>query len=188
MWRSGLAHLVWDQRVLCSSHSTPTQEENQNGFPLFYIPFSRRLFPSASPWVLFGLCFWNSPFPSAFAGVVSPQPPSWSFASCLTSVHFFLPPPQSISFICIRLGRLSSAFALVFCFLPHSQSFSSSLRPSLFYQSHNWSQKRQRPRRARFCEPAVPQLTKKSPLRSLRRKQSSFVSITCASNVPHKYF
>ena len=25
MWRSWLAHLVWDQRVLCSSHSTPTK-------------------------------------------------------------------------------------------------------------------------------------------------------------------
>ena len=24
VWRSWLAHLVWDQRVLCSSHSTPT--------------------------------------------------------------------------------------------------------------------------------------------------------------------
>src|SRR5574344_1436511 len=44
VWRSWLAHLVWDQRVLCSSHSTPTQEENQNGVPLFYYflppPFS----------------------------------------------------------------------------------------------------------------------------------------------------
>ncbi len=27
VWRSWLAHLVWDQRVLCSSHSTPTKEE-----------------------------------------------------------------------------------------------------------------------------------------------------------------
>ena len=26
VWRSWLAHLVWDQRVLCSSHSTPTVE------------------------------------------------------------------------------------------------------------------------------------------------------------------
>ena len=26
VWRSWLAHLVWDQRVLCSSHSTPTYE------------------------------------------------------------------------------------------------------------------------------------------------------------------
>ena len=25
VWRSWLAHLVWDQRVLCSSHSTPTK-------------------------------------------------------------------------------------------------------------------------------------------------------------------
>lgn len=25
VWRSWLAHLVWDQRVLCSSHSTPTE-------------------------------------------------------------------------------------------------------------------------------------------------------------------
>ena len=32
-------------------------------------------------------------------------------------------------------GSLSSAFALVFCFLPHSQSFSSSLRPSPFLSS-----------------------------------------------------
>ena len=27
VWRSWLAHLVWDQRVLCSSHSTPTTEQ-----------------------------------------------------------------------------------------------------------------------------------------------------------------
>ena len=27
VWRSWLAHLVWDQRVLCSSHSTPTKKE-----------------------------------------------------------------------------------------------------------------------------------------------------------------
>ena len=27
VWRSWLAHLVWDQRVLCSSHSTPTKEQ-----------------------------------------------------------------------------------------------------------------------------------------------------------------
>ncbi len=24
VWRSWLAHLVWDQRVVCSSHITPT--------------------------------------------------------------------------------------------------------------------------------------------------------------------
>lgn len=28
VWRSWLAHLVWDQRVLCSSHSTPTINES----------------------------------------------------------------------------------------------------------------------------------------------------------------
>ena len=28
VWRSWLAHLVWDQRVLCSSHSTPTFNKN----------------------------------------------------------------------------------------------------------------------------------------------------------------
>ncbi len=27
VWRSWLAHLVWDQRVLCSSHSTPTKKD-----------------------------------------------------------------------------------------------------------------------------------------------------------------
>ena len=27
VWRSWLAHLVWDQRVLCSSHSTPTKSK-----------------------------------------------------------------------------------------------------------------------------------------------------------------
>ena len=27
VWRSWLAHLVWDQRVLCSSHSTPTRKQ-----------------------------------------------------------------------------------------------------------------------------------------------------------------
>ena len=29
MWRSWLAHLVWDQRVLCSSHSTPTRKRRR---------------------------------------------------------------------------------------------------------------------------------------------------------------
>ena len=29
MWRSWLAHLVWDQRVLCSSHSTPTRRKQK---------------------------------------------------------------------------------------------------------------------------------------------------------------
>ncbi len=28
VWRSWLAHLVWDQRVLCSSHSTPTKKRD----------------------------------------------------------------------------------------------------------------------------------------------------------------
>ena len=28
VWRSWLAHLVWDQRVLCSSHSTPTKRDD----------------------------------------------------------------------------------------------------------------------------------------------------------------
>ncbi len=36
VWRSWLAHLVWDQRVLCSSHSTPTEkEDNHRDCPLF---------------------------------------------------------------------------------------------------------------------------------------------------------
>ena len=30
VWRSWLAHLVWDQRVLCSSHSTPTQKKSNH--------------------------------------------------------------------------------------------------------------------------------------------------------------
>ena len=35
MWRSWLAHLVWDQRVVCSSHITPTKlgEILQAGIP-----------------------------------------------------------------------------------------------------------------------------------------------------------
>lgn len=48
VWRSWLAHLVWDQRVLCSSHSTPTEFEERHGFmPLFFIfpPFLRLKFP-----------------------------------------------------------------------------------------------------------------------------------------------
>ena len=187
MWRSWLAHLVWDQRVLCSSHSTPTQEENQNGFPLFYYflppPFS--LLPLLGFfWPLFPDQSFSPPLLLGF----------FVLRFCLGllllasfSVLFFFPPPQSISFFCIRLGRLSSASVLVFCFLPHSQYF-SALCPSFFYQFHIWFQKRQRPRRARFCEPAVPHLTRKSPLLSLRRKQSSFLSITCAPNVPQKYF
>ena len=36
MWRSWLAHLVWDQRVLCSSHSTPTKEIKVFDFGLFF--------------------------------------------------------------------------------------------------------------------------------------------------------
>ena len=36
MWRSWLAHLVWDQRVLCSSHSTPTSERLIFGSAFFY--------------------------------------------------------------------------------------------------------------------------------------------------------
>ena len=38
VWRSWLAHLVWDQRVLCSSHSTPTKAEAEM-FPLFLYIF-----------------------------------------------------------------------------------------------------------------------------------------------------
>ena len=37
MWRSWLAHLVWDQRVLCSSHSTPTKEIKVFDFGLFFM-------------------------------------------------------------------------------------------------------------------------------------------------------
>ena len=39
VWRSWLAHLVWDQRVLCSSHSTPTLRRRQIYLPpsLVYI-------------------------------------------------------------------------------------------------------------------------------------------------------
>ena len=35
VWRSWLAHLVWDQRVLCSSHSTPTKRDDFNGHLFF---------------------------------------------------------------------------------------------------------------------------------------------------------
>ena len=38
VWRSWLAHLVWDQRVLCSSHSTPTFSESN------YLDFKWLLF------------------------------------------------------------------------------------------------------------------------------------------------
>ena len=38
VWRSWLAHLLWDQRVLCSSHSTPTKEEQASLVPLFCHP------------------------------------------------------------------------------------------------------------------------------------------------------
>ena len=38
VWRSWLAHLVWDQRVLCSSHSTPTYSESN------YLDFKWLLF------------------------------------------------------------------------------------------------------------------------------------------------
>ena len=37
VWRSWLAHLVWDQRVLCSSHSTPTKEIKVFDFGLFFM-------------------------------------------------------------------------------------------------------------------------------------------------------
>ena len=41
MWRSWLAHLVWDQRVLCSSHSTPTiKQRNSLKFSGFLFCFS----------------------------------------------------------------------------------------------------------------------------------------------------
>ncbi len=36
VWRSWLAHLVWDQRVLCSSHSTPTKERDEQFARLFF--------------------------------------------------------------------------------------------------------------------------------------------------------
>ena len=35
VWRSWLAHLVWDQRVLCSSHSTPTKKETLKNVSFF---------------------------------------------------------------------------------------------------------------------------------------------------------
>ena len=38
VWRSWLAHLVWDQRVLCSSHSTPTRTQSN------YLKFKWLLF------------------------------------------------------------------------------------------------------------------------------------------------
>ena len=40
VWRSWLAHLVWDQRVQCSSHCTPTKKrmtERHFGHPLFFV-------------------------------------------------------------------------------------------------------------------------------------------------------
>ena len=46
VWRSWLAHLVWDQRVLCSSHSTPTKRRRQIDLPpsLFYISLTSSRF------------------------------------------------------------------------------------------------------------------------------------------------
>ena len=42
VWRSWLAHLVWDQRVLCSSHSTPTfyQRNLLNSAGSFFLKIS----------------------------------------------------------------------------------------------------------------------------------------------------
>ena len=37
VWRSWLAHLVWDQRVQCSSHCTPTEEDDHSGRLLFLL-------------------------------------------------------------------------------------------------------------------------------------------------------
>lgn len=37
VWRSWLAHLVWDQRVLCSSHSTPTYERLSVWMTSFFV-------------------------------------------------------------------------------------------------------------------------------------------------------
>ena len=37
VWRSWLAHLVWDQRVLCSSHSTPTFNKNLLKISRFFL-------------------------------------------------------------------------------------------------------------------------------------------------------
>ena len=45
-----------------------------------------------------------------------------------------------------------------------------------------------RSRRARFCEPVAPPITRKSILCSLCRSKSSFLSITCAPRAPHRYF
>ena len=39
VWRSWLAHLVWDQRVLCSSHSTPTRKQLSIGSCFFLYIF-----------------------------------------------------------------------------------------------------------------------------------------------------
>ena len=41
VWRSWLAHLVWDQRVLCSSHSTPTFNKNLLKISRFFL-FTQR--------------------------------------------------------------------------------------------------------------------------------------------------
>ena len=40
VWRSWLAHLVWDQRVLCSSHSTPTKEQLIFNCSFFCLPLT----------------------------------------------------------------------------------------------------------------------------------------------------
>ena len=37
VWRSWLAHLVWDQRVLCSSHSTPTYKRLSVWMTSFFV-------------------------------------------------------------------------------------------------------------------------------------------------------
>ena len=37
VWRSWLAHLVWDQRVQCSSHCTPTDKRSDRNSAAFLL-------------------------------------------------------------------------------------------------------------------------------------------------------
>lgn len=57
VWRSWLAHLVWDQRVLCSSHSTPTVERMiHRESSAFFVPM-----PPGTPNLSTIICLGKTP-------------------------------------------------------------------------------------------------------------------------------
>ena len=67
MWRSWLAHLVWDQRVLCSSHSTPTKRQLSDGSCFFLYNFGA--VDSSGNDAIFRDGVWKSDGPSTKSGV-----------------------------------------------------------------------------------------------------------------------